>query len=81
MKIKKAVALQYNKNMIAPAITAKGSGYSAEKIVEIAAKNGIVIVKDETISNCLYTFKTGDYITEEYYEIVAEILVFVLNVQ
>jgi len=81
MKIKKAVALQYDKSMIAPVITAKGCGYNAEKIVEIAANNGIVIIKNETISNNLYTFKTGDFITEEFYEIVAEILVFVLKVQ
>ena len=81
MKIKKAVALQYNESQIAPVIIAKGSGYSAEKIVEIAAKNGIVVVHDETLSNSLYTFKTGEFITEEYYEIVAEILAFVLEVQ
>ena len=81
MKIKKAVALQYNETLIAPVITAKGSGYTADKIVEIAAKNGIVVIKNETLSNSLYTFKTGDFITEEYYEIVAEILAFVLEVQ
>jgi len=81
MKIKKAVALRYNESLIAPVITAKGSGYSAERIVEIAARNGIVIVKNETLSNDLYTFNTGDFITEEYYEIVAEILSFVLKVQ
>jgi len=81
MKIKKAVALQYNEGLIAPVITAKGSGYSAEKIVEIAAKNGIAVVKNETLSNSLYTFRIGDFITEEYYEIVAEILAFVLKVR
>ncbi len=80
MKIKKAVALKYNEGLIAPVITAKGSGYSAEKIVEIAAKNGIVVIKNETLSNSLYTFKTGDFITEEYYEIAAEILAFVFKV-
>ena len=80
MKIKKAVALQYNETMLAPAIIAKGSGYSAERIVEIAAQNGIVVVKNEALSNSLYTFKIGDFITEEYYEIVAEILAFVLKV-
>ena len=80
MKIKKAVALQYNEGLIAPVITAKGSGYSAEKIVEIAAKNGITVVKNEALSNSLYTFRVGDFITEEYYEIVAEIIAFVLKV-
>ncbi|MCL2793234.1 MAG: EscU/YscU/HrcU family type III secretion system export apparatus switch protein [Spirochaetaceae bacterium] len=81
MKIKKAVALQYNESLIAPVIAAKGSGYSAEKIIEIAEKNGIVVVKNEALSNSLYTFKTGDFITEEYYEVVAEILAFVLKVK
>jgi len=81
MKIKKAVALQYNENLIAPVIAAKGIGYSAEKIIEIAAKNGIVVVKNETLSNGLYTFNVGEFITEEYYEIMAEILAFVLKVK
>ena len=81
MKTKKAVALQYNESLVAPVVTAKGSGYSANKIVEIAEKNGIVVIRDETLSNSLYTFNTGEFITEEYYEIAAEILAFVLEVQ
>jgi type III secretion system FlhB-like substrate exporter len=81
MKIKKAVALQYNEGLVAPVVTAKGSGYSAEKIIEIAVKNGIAVVKNEELSNSLYTFKTGEFITEEYYEIVAEILAFVLKIR
>ena len=80
MKIKKAVALRYNKGIPAPVITAKGTGYSAEKILEIAVKNGVTVVRNDDLSASLYTFNVGDFITEEYYEIVAEILAFILKV-
>ncbi len=80
MKNKKAVALRYDSSKPAPFITAKGNGHSAEKILEIAAKNGITVVRDDDLSASLYTLNVGDFITEEYYEIVAEILAFILKV-
>lgn len=81
MKIRKAVALKYNINLPAPIITAKGEGAFADKIIAIAKENGIVLVEDEKLVASLYRFKAGDSITEEYYEIVAEILSFILKLR
>lgn len=80
MGMKKAVALRYEKGLAAPVVTAKGEGFSAERIVSIASENNIAVVKDEKLSESLFTLNVGDYITEEYYEIVAEILAFILEV-
>ena len=80
MKIRKAVALRYDGDLPAPVITAKGRGRSAGRILEIAEQNGIAVVRDDKLSDSLYTFNVGDLITEEYYEIVAEILAFILKV-
>ncbi|MDX9801250.1 MAG: EscU/YscU/HrcU family type III secretion system export apparatus switch protein [Spirochaetia bacterium] len=80
MKIRKAVALRYDRDLPAPIITAKGRGYSAARILELAEKNGIAVVCNDNLSDSLYTFNVGDLITEEYYEIVAEILAFILKV-
>ncbi len=80
MGMKKAVALRYEKGLAAPVVTAKGEGFYAERIVSIASENNIAVVKDEKLSESLFTLNVGDYITEEYYEIVAEILAFILEV-
>ena len=80
MKIRKAVALRYDRVLPAPVITAKGRGRIAGRILEIAEQNGISVVRDDNLSDSLYTFNVGDLITEEYYEIVAEILAFILKV-
>ncbi|MCP5515262.1 MAG: EscU/YscU/HrcU family type III secretion system export apparatus switch protein [Spirochaetales bacterium] len=80
MKIRKAVALRYDRDLPAPVITAKGRGRFAGRILEIAEQNGISVVRDDNLSDSLYTFNVGDLITEEYYEIVAEILAFILKV-
>ncbi len=80
MKIRKAVALRYDRDLPAPVITAKGRGRFAGRILEIAEQNGIAVVHDDKLSDSFYTFNVGDLITEEYYEIVAEILAFILKV-
>ena len=38
---RKAVALQYENGSPAPVVVASGMGYLAEKIVEVAAENGV----------------------------------------
>ena len=40
---RKAVALQYENGNPAPVIVASGMGYMAEKIVEVAAENGVPV--------------------------------------
>lgn len=76
--IAKAVAIRYDqaKNK-APTITAKGFGSIAEKILEIAKKNGIYIHKDSDMVEILSRLEIGDEIPEYLYKAIAEILAFV----
>jgi len=75
----RALGIKYIHNSgKAPFINAKGEGKIAEKIIEIARKNGVHIEKDSDIINILYNLELGEYIPEDSYEIVAEILAMVV---
>jgi len=78
---KKAVALRYEKSDRAPKITAKGIGRVAEIILRIAKENDIHIEDNSLLSEALMQFEVGDYIPEELYEVVAEILAFVYQLE
>lgn len=77
----RAVAIQYNKQLPAPFITAKGRGFLANRLMKIAEKHSIPVVKDELLSETLYLMEPGQYIPEEVFGIVAEILVFIKETQ
>lgn len=78
-----AVALQYDSDKFdAPIIVAKGKGYLAQKIKEIARANDVPIVRDVYVAQTLYkTAEIGDEIPEELYQAVAEILAIVYRMQ
>ena len=77
----KAVAVQYNKELPAPFITAKGYGVLADRLMKIAEEHGIPVVKNDLLSETLYIMNPGEYIPDEVFEIVAEILVFIKETQ
>lgn len=68
---KKAVALKYPKNAFAPFITAKGSGLTAEKILEIARENDIPVKVEDTAVEILSNQDIGDAVSEETWEVLA----------
>ncbi len=73
-----AVALLYKKDeMPAPKVIAKGAGYIAEKIKEIATLHSVPIVEDKPLARALYKLKIGSYIPEELYRAVARILAYI----
>ena len=75
---KKAIALKYrDTKQDAPIVVAKGYGSIAEKIVEIAKKNGIHIHQDADMVEVLSKVDIGDRIPEHLYRAIAEILAFV----
>ena len=77
-KTKKAVALHYRPNRDnAPAITAKGSGFLAEKIIEIAKEHNIPLTKDQQLVEVLSTLDLYQEIPVELYKAVAEMLAFI----
>lgn len=68
---KKAVALKYPKNAYAPFITAKGTGLTAEKILEIARENDIPVKVEHTAVEILSNQDIGDAVSEETWEVLA----------
>ncbi len=76
-KQKTAVALEYNPAEPAPKILAAGKGIIADKIIEKAKEADVPLHKDSKLADTLSKLEIGDYIPPELYEVVAEILVFV----
>jgi flagellar biosynthetic protein FlhB len=71
-----AVAIQYDKEtMAAPTVVAKGAGFIAEKIRELASKHGVPILEDKPLAQALYrNVELGSQIPVSLYKAVAQIL-------
>ena len=78
-KRKQAIAIQYNPDEVAPKILASGTGIIADKIIEKAKSSDVPLYEDNKLANTLSKLDIGEYISPELYSIVAEILVFVDN--
>ena len=76
-KIKQAIALEYDPNKEAPIVLASGRGIIAERIIEKAKENKVPVHKDDKLADTLSKLEIGEMIPPELYEVVAEILVFV----
>ena len=76
-KEKTAVAIAYEPGERAPKILATGKGYLADKIIEKAKEEDVPLYQDNQLANTLSRLEIGDMIPPELYEVVAEILVFV----
>lgn len=79
--VKKAVALKYNSERdSAPRLTAKGAGLIAEKIIELAEKEGIPVTEDPDLVTTLAQLDFNEEIPPELYHAVAEILAFAYRI-
>ena len=78
-----AVALKYDrKEAEAPIVIAKGADYLAARIREVAKENRIEIVENKPLARMLYhNVELGEQIPPELYQMVAEILAYVYNLQ
>ena len=78
-----AVALMYDREaMTAPQLVAKGAGFIAERIKEIATENDVPIVENPPVARELYAqVEIGDEIPERFFKIVAEILAYVYRLK
>ncbi len=74
---KKAVAIKYNRGDVAPKVIAKGKGYVAEKILDNADTNLIPVYEDKVLVDELSKIDIGSNIPQELYEVVAQVLVFI----
>jgi flagellar biosynthesis protein FlhB len=74
-----AVAIKYDEGMMhAPRVVAKGQGYLAVKIREIAIAAGVPILERKPLARALYKLvDVGQEIPQQFYSAVAEILAYV----
>ena len=72
-----AVALKYDPaKASAPVALAKGAGYLARRIIELARKHGVPMVHDAPVAQMLYkTVEVGQEIPPKLYRAVARLLV------
>lgn len=78
-KEEKAVALKYEVGFEAPIISAKGNGFKAKKILEIAKKENIPIKEDVSVINLLENSEEGNFVPEAAYKVLAIIFSFILE--
>lgn len=78
-----AVALRYDAaTMAAPQVVAKGEGYLAARIREIAEENKVPLVENPPLARAIYkAVDVGGFIPAELYQAVAEVLAFVYRLQ
>ena len=78
-----AVALQYDQlKMSAPVMVAKGVGFIAEKIKEIARQNNVPIVENKPLAQVLNKMvKVNEVIPENLYKAVAEVLAYIYGLR
>jgi flagellar biosynthetic protein FlhB len=74
-----AIAIKYDADtMHAPRVVAKGQGYLAMKIRQIAIEHGVPILERKPLARALYKLvDIGQEIPEQFYSAVAEILAYV----
>lgn len=76
-KRRTAVALSYEPSEGAPKIVASGEGHVAEKMIATGIAHDVPLYEDSKLARTLLKLDIGEYIPEELYGVVAEILVFV----
>jgi flagellar biosynthetic protein FlhB len=68
--------------MTAPQVLAKGEGFIANKIKELAKEHRIPVVENKPLARMIYkTVEIGDFIPSNLYQAVAEVLAFVYNLR
>lgn len=78
---RQAAVLRYQpKNDHAPRLVAKGRGYLAEKILELARRYNIPVRHDKNLLQVLSRLDLNEEIPPEVYKAVAEILAFIYRV-
>ena len=76
---KKAAALKYDGGSRAPVVLAAGSGYVAQKIIDVAQKSDIPVYQDNSLATLLSQLNVGKEIPPELYQAIVEIYVYFLK--
>jgi flagellar biosynthesis protein len=73
-------ALKYDKDKNnAPCVVAAGTGYIAQKILQVAIENGVAIYHDDSAATMLAKLELGQEIPPELYQIVVNIYISLLE--
>ena len=76
----KAVALKYDEaRSQAPVVVASGSGYLADKLIEIAAANDVPVYEDNSLATVLSQLELGQQVPEQLYQVIVDIYVYFLK--
>lgn len=80
-RLQKAAALKYSEKSpeSSPVVVASGSGTNAQKIIDIAEKNGVPVFRDNALATLLAQLQAGTEIPPELYRAVVDIYVFFLG--
>ena len=79
-EVLKVAALKYDKDKNgAPQVVAAGSGYTAQRILQVAMENGIPIYHDDSAATLLTKLDLGQEIPPELYKIVVEIYISLMD--
>ena len=77
-----AVALKYEKGMMATRVVAKGADFVAQKIKSVGRENDVPLVENRPLARALYaSAEVGDYVPRELYQSVAEVLAYVYRLK
>ena len=77
-----AVALSYEKGMVAPTVIAKGQDLVAQRIKELGREARVPIVENKPLARTLYAaVQVGDAVPQELYQAVAEVLAYVYRLK
>lgn len=78
-----AIAIKYDPlKFDAPYVLAKGADLVAQKIKEIGKENDIPLVENKVLARTMYaTVDINEFIPEELYELVAEVLAYVYSLE
>jgi len=78
----KAVAIKYDAEQdVAPVVTAKGEGFVARRIVEIAQAADVPVVEDAALVSALLSLELEQEIPVELYEAVARVLSWIYRLE
>ncbi len=77
---REAAALEYSPGQAAPKVVAVGKGYVAENIIARAEEHDIPLHEDPSLAHALNMLSIGDEIPSELYAVVAQILIYVREV-
>ncbi len=79
---KRAVAFRYAPDeMDAPQVVARGTGRTAERIIELAREHHVAIKEDPQLVQALSRLEIGDSIPPELYMVVAEVFAWLYELE